>query len=210
MFQLQGYWLSYLHFWKYADEFRQRIFVATQPIIRTVAAFFSQLYKENFATDPEFSSTDYYTFKKELAQNSHATWIGIHVRRSDFRKLSMISSDAYLFRAIDYYTELYPDAHFIVASDDKPYCNHLFSNQSNIFVTPGSFSFGDDMVALSLCQHSIVTGGTFGWWTAFLANGRVMHDVEYICGCSTRQHYYPPWFLLDGYVRAHKDGNYTL
>ena len=210
VFELRGYWLSYLHFSKYADEFRQRIFVATQPILRTVSSFFGQLYKENFASDPDFSFTDYHTFKTELARSTHATWIGIHVRRADFLKLSLTSSDAYLFRAIVYYTELYPDAHFIVASDDKRYCSQLFSDQPNIFVTPRSFSFGDDMVALSLCQHSIVTGGTFGWWSAFLANGRVMHDVEYVSECPTRQQYYPPWFLLDGYVRAHKDGNYTL
>ena len=54
-------------------------------------------------------------------------------------------------------------------------------------------------MALSLCHHSIVTGGTFGFWTAYLAGGEVIHDIKYQSGCS-RSDYYPPWFMLVGSV----------
>lgn len=89
-----------------------------------------------------------------------------------------------------------------MASDDKKYCRSLFSNASNIFITPDDFSMGDDMVTLPLCHHSIVTGGTFGWWSAYLANGKVMHDSLYPPGCVKDEHYYPPWFLLRNGTRA--------
>jgi galactoside 2-L-fucosyltransferase 1/2 len=75
----------------------------------------------------------------------------------------MASSDEYVFNALEYYTTRYPNAHFIVASDDKSYCETLFRDRTNIFLTPSSFSPGDDLITLSLCQHSIITGGTFGW-----------------------------------------------
>ncbi|CAF1548175.1 unnamed protein product, partial [Rotaria sordida] len=97
-----------------------------------------------------------------------------------------------------------------VASDDKSYCKNLFHNLSNIFVTPQSFSIGDDLITLSLCEHSIITGGTFGWWTGYLANGQVVHDKIYPSGCERREYYYPPWFLIDGKVRAHKNSKNIL
>ena len=90
------------------------------------------------------------------------------------------------------------------------YCRKLFRNQLNVFLTPDSFSVGDDLIALSLCEHSIITGGTFGWWTAFLANGQVMHDTVYPSGCERREFYYPPWFLIDGNVRAYINSNFSL
>ena len=207
---LRGYWQSYLHFAKYAADFRQRIFVPTELVLRSVSQFFARIYRQKFADKTELSSDDYHMLKRQLAQSIDATWIGIHVRRTDFAKMSYASSDTYLFNAIAHFTELYPDAHFVVASDDKSYCKSLFRDLSNVFVAPKSFSVGDDMAALILCEHSIITGGTFGWWAAFLANGEVMHDREYPSGCPSREYYYPPWFLLDGKARADRYGNYTL
>ncbi|CAF3560033.1 unnamed protein product [Rotaria socialis] len=80
----------------------------------------------------------------------------------------------------------------------------------NIFELQESFSVGDDLTALSLCEHSIITGGTFGWWAAYLANGQVIHDKVYPSGCGRREYYYPSWFMIDGYVRAYKNSNNTL
>jgi galactoside 2-L-fucosyltransferase 1/2 len=109
-----------------------------------------------------------------------------------------------------YYTSLYPNAHFLVATDDKPYCINLFRNYSNIYFTPQSFSPGHDLIALSVCQHSIVTGGTFSWWSAYLTNGQVVHDKVYPSGCERREYYYPPWFMIDGKVRARANSDYVL
>ena len=210
IFELTGYWQSYLHFIKYANDLRQNIFISTQPILKKISYFFRNIYQQKFRFQPDFASHNHHLFKQELTYSNQSTWIGIHIRRSDFVHLKYSSPNTYLFTAIKYYSEHYSNAHFIVASDDKPYCQNLFRNYSNIFITPNSFSIGEDLITLSLCQHSIVTGGTFGWWSAFLANGQVIHDTTYASGCNKREHYYPPWFLIDGYVRAHKNTNYTL
>ncbi|CAF1276537.1 unnamed protein product [Adineta steineri] len=173
IFELRGYWLSYLHFAKYDEELRQRIFVASQSTLKNVSTFFIEFYQRQLG-------------------------------------LRYSSGDAYLFDAIKYYTARYRNAHFIVTSDDKPYCEKLFRNQSNIFLTPETYSTGGDLVILSLCQHSVITGGTYGWWTGYLAGGEVIHDKIYPSGCSRREYYYPPWFLIDGNVRAHKYAKYIL
>ncbi|CAF3863812.1 unnamed protein product [Rotaria sp. Silwood1] len=104
----------------------------------------------------------------------------------------------------------FPNAHFLVASDDKSYCKNLFRHRSNIVVTSRTFSIGDDLITLSLCEHSIITGGTFRWWTGYLANDEVIHDKIYPSGCERREYYYPLWFFIDGNVRAYKNDNYTL
>ncbi|CAF3199398.1 unnamed protein product [Rotaria socialis] len=210
IFELKGYWQSYLHFTKYGDDIRQLVFAATQSVIKKVSQLFIDIYELNIEYKPKFSLESHQLFKKQLAQSNWTTWIGIHIRRSDFVSIQFSSSDTYLFAAIEYYTLHYPNANFIVASDDKPYCKNLFRNRSNIFLTPESFSVDDDLITLSLCEHSILTGGTFGWWAGYLANGQVLHDNVYPSGCERREYYYPPWFLIDGNVRAHKNSSYTL
>jgi galactoside 2-L-fucosyltransferase 1/2 len=209
-FEVKGYWQSYLHFAKYDDDIRQRIFVPTQQVLGKVSKFFINLYQKNLGLEPQFSVENHQSFKKQLAQLNRTTWIGIHVRRSDFVHLNFSSTDEYLFTAIEYYTSHYSNAHFIVTSDDKPYCKNLFRNQLNIFVTSQFFSRGDDIVTLSLCEHSIITGGTFGWWAAYLTNGQVVHDKVYPSGCERREYYYPPWFLIDGNVRSNRSSDYIL
>jgi hypothetical protein len=210
IFEMTRYWQSYLHFEKYGDEIREHVFVATQPILRRVAKFFMTIHQQKFGFTPPFSMENHQSLKKQLAHSNWITWIGVHVRREDFLSLNFTSSDEYLFTAIDYYTSLYSNAHFLVATDDRSYCENLFRNQSHISLTPESFSMGEDFIALSLCQHSIVTGGTFGWWTAYLANGQVIHDKVYPSGCERREYYYPPWFMIDGKVRARKGSDYVL
>lgn len=194
IFELKGYWQTYLHFTNYRNELRENVFVATQPILEKVSTFFINLYQQNFNFIPQFSLENHQSFKRQLAQSNKTTWIGIHIRRSDFIDYKMASSDEYVFNALEHYTTRYPNAHFIVASDDKSYCENLFRDRRNIFLTPSSFSPGDDLITLSLCQHSIITGGTFGWWSAYLANGEVIHDTVYPTTCKKDEYYYPPWF----------------
>ncbi|CAF4233990.1 unnamed protein product, partial [Adineta steineri] len=47
-------------------------------------------------------------------------------------------------------------------SDDKNSCRKTFGHNKNVIVTPDSFSAADDLAILTLCQHTILTAGTFG------------------------------------------------
>ena len=210
MFELKGFWQSYLHFAKYSNDIRGRLFAGKVSVLEKVSKFFVGIYQQKFNFKPQFSIEDHQSFKNQLTQLNWTTWIGVHVRRKDFVLIRFASSDKYIFSAIQYYTKRYPNAHFLISSDDKAYCKNISRNHTNIFFTPQVFSDGDDLITLSLCEHSIITGGTFGWWAAYLANGEVIHDRVYPAGCERREHYYPPWFLIDGNVRAHRNSNYTI
>ncbi|CAF4292613.1 unnamed protein product [Adineta steineri] len=117
-------------------EVRQHIFVALQSILKKVSIFFIKLYQRQVGYKPQFLLENHLSFKKQLSQLKLISWIGIHVRRSDFISIHYSSNDAYLFDAITYYTARYPNAHSIVTSDDKSYCEKLFRTRSNIFLTP--------------------------------------------------------------------------
>ncbi len=209
IFELTGYWQSYLYFAKNSDELREHLFAGTPSALQRISQFFSAVYQKHYDSKPQFLTTKHKILKQQLTELNGVSWIGVHIRRTDFVSLGIASTDEYLTVAMSYFIERYPKAIFIVASDDRLYCLKLFRNRSNIFVTPLSFSDGDDLIALSLCEHSIITGGTFGWWAAFLANGRVLHDKLYPSGCPRRELYYPPWFLLDGKVPAYMNSSYT-
>jgi galactoside 2-L-fucosyltransferase 1/2 len=102
---------------------------------------------------------------------------------------------------MQYFSQKYENTIFIVVSDDKQYCEKKFGEKKNVIVSPRHFSASEDLAILSFCQHSIVTAGSFGWWSAFLADGDVLHDNRYmqkksgICDCDPFM-YFPPWFLF--------------
>ena len=127
------------------------------------------------------------------------TWIGIHIRRGDFLTFFKIDTSVdYLTTAMNYYRRKYVNARFLIASDDKEYVQKHLGNNTDVFVTPQGFFSGHDLAALTLCEHSIVTAGTFGWWAAWLTGGDVIHDLNYPVPTQNciREHYFPPWFLF--------------
>lgn len=133
--------------------------------------------------------------------------IGIHVRRGDLlepkrQAYGYTVADAdYIERAMAYFTNIYPKILFVVCSEDIPWC------QENIKGTNVVFSYSGiamvDMAILSLCDHTIMTVGSFGWWAAWLANGttiyyknwpRPVSKLEY--DISKRQYFPEDWIAM--------------
>ncbi|CAF1404248.1 unnamed protein product [Adineta steineri] len=90
---------------------------------------------------------------------------------------------------------------FIIVSDDKNYCRKTFGHNKNVIVTPDSFSAADDLAILTLCQHTILTAGTFGWWGSFLSQNRLgdvltdsKSDHTPIDSNCRQDDYFPSWF----------------
>uniref|UniRef100_UPI0035902D24 galactoside alpha-(1,2)-fucosyltransferase 2-like n=1 Tax=Myxine glutinosa TaxID=7769 RepID=UPI0035902D24 len=124
------------------------------------------------------------TLRKAMAGRQSATFIGVHVRRGDYVRVmpnvwrGVIGDPEYLRKAIDVFRSRYPDAVFMVASDDMAWC------QRHLDVTRGDVIFvGDnnqaepqmDLAVLSNCNHTIFTVGTFGFWAAYLAGGDAIY-----------------------------------
>ena len=126
----------------------------------------------------------------------------VHVRRGDFIKPRAIKRGfgfaglGYIDKAMSYIkTRLNADPLFIVLSNDKEWCNSNL-NRSNTVISPFDQAY-EDLALMTLCDHVIMTSGTFGWWGAWLSNGTVVYYKHYPRPNSTieplfnRYDYYP-------------------
>jgi galactoside 2-L-fucosyltransferase 1/2 len=140
-------------------------------------------------------------FIKTNISSTISNLVGIHIRRGDFIGLRQISSDKFIFDAMTYYKRKYGSVKFIFVSDDKSYCRNVFGKRNDTFFTPDSFNPAMDMAVVTLCDHAIITVGTYGWWAGFLLHnrtGEILTDakpnhnpLDVDCESSI---FFPSWF----------------
>ena len=122
-------------------------------------------------------------------------FIGVHVRRTDhLRALKLenlpIPDERYLSKAMEYFKKKYPNALFVFVSDDIEWSKERIKGNNVIY---GNGSPEEDLATLAMCDHTIITVGTFGWWGAWLAGGEVVKFDKY----AWHKHYYPnKWITM--------------
>ena len=108
--------------------------------------------------------------------------MGIHIRRGDMLNDKYfcnygyeVASPQYLHKATLYYQPRYNAVMFIVTSAQKDEwaVKHMPIAPPSEFITTGGREF--DMANLTSYDHSIITVGSFGWWTGWLRNGEVTY-----------------------------------
>ena len=133
------------------------------------------------------------------------TKIGIHVRRGDFLRADyiqdgrVVANANYINKAMTFYRRRYVRTHFVVCGDDVQWC------RKNIRSSDVTFSeFKDpvlDMAILSMCDHAIITVGTFSLWAGFLSGGTVVYLNDYprhgshLERFAPKEIYYPPEWI---------------
>lgn len=202
--ELQGYWQSYLFFDAYREEIRQMYSTGKDALIR-LANYFGGIINPNCSNCSLPPHSTHEELRQAIRTNSNTIWIGIHIRLTDFRHLRYASNEDYILRAMLIYRKKFDKQklRFLIASDDKTYCQKVYvldQDYDDVIVLPEYFPPMDDLMALAFCHHSIVTGGTFSFWAAYLAGGEVIHDTAYPTACSSED-YYPSWFQLIGQPR---------
>ena len=173
---IKGYFQSWKYLLSFEDELRSMLQLDTGLLRETQAKL--QAIKRQI---PVHST-------KEGAP----VFVGLHVRRSDLldsparRGGFKVATLNYISRAMDYFRKRYPTAQFVVRSDDIKWCRenirgpdvHLPLDTENSISNDLLLSLGEavaDLALLSLCNHTIMTVGTFGWWAAFLAGGETVY-----------------------------------
>ncbi|KAH3836831.1 galactoside 2-alpha-L-fucosyltransferase SEC1-like [Dreissena polymorpha] len=141
------------------------------------------------------------------------TYIGVHIRRGDFLLESKIKfghypvSKDYIIHAIQLCTKMFgEDIIFVFCSDDIRWVKRNFSN----FTDKWKMAFVEDnpaavdMAVLSLCDHTIVTTGSYGWWAAWLAGGKTIISKQQARNgsyLSTQfaypDYFYPDWIIIE-------------
>ncbi|XP_055871046.1 galactoside alpha-(1,2)-fucosyltransferase 2-like [Biomphalaria glabrata] len=136
--------------------------------------------------------------------------VGVHVRRGDFvspggQKYGYgVADGSYFVKAFAKIRSLLPNQNitFLVASDDMTWCKNNLNDSSVKMLSEGNA--GNHFAILSSCDHVILTGGTFGWWVAWLANGITIYYKDFIrkntplqSGFSDRDYYPPGWIGVE-------------
>jgi len=113
----------------------------------------------------------------------------LHVIRSDF--VDVFSLDDVGRRRL-----------FIVCSDDPSWC---LQNLPTHRLRHAEFVSTEDPVVdlaiLAMCQHTIITVGTFGWWAAWLANGTTVYFKDWprpgsqLATATSHNDYFPPHWI---------------
>ncbi|CAF1057892.1 unnamed protein product [Didymodactylos carnosus] len=159
--ELTGYWQSYRYFIDYEQEIRNQF-----------------LFNDNILS----KATSYVL----LHNTQNRILVGIHIRRGDFLSFRhstiggvLASSIEYIQNGMNYFTEKYSNPLFIVVSDDKLWCEETLGLRNDVVITPYNFSAADDLAVLTLCDHNLITTGTYSWWAGFFAKGEVIYDKSY-------------------------------
>ena len=139
--------------------------------------------------------------------------VGVHVRRADviladdIVRLGYEAADAdYLNRAMGLFranNTLNIKHIFVVCSDDLTWSKEQLSHHDDVIFSDPTHSAEVDLALLSLCDHMIMTVGTFGWWAGWLSNGTTVYYSKWprensrLSRMVRKQDYFPPsWIAL--------------
>jgi hypothetical protein len=177
-FRMVGFWSSYKYFEHIQDEIKST-WKLTQP------------YLEN-------------TQKVLFSGPNSTVNIGIHIRRGDMMNVTsyQLPNMDYFYRAMDYYRLKYNrTTRFLIASDDKDWCQDNFGNLSDTTILPQFLPPAVELGLLSQTNHVITSAGTFGWWAAFLSGRQAIYpkrayESEYWTPTRLENHLPPEWIGL--------------
>ena len=162
----------------------------------------SKEVRDAFTIKPEFLNRAIKFLKNNTPEVK--TLIGLHVRRGDFlsnisKKEGRVVADRnYTIKTMDFFRERHKDAVFVVVSDDHKWCRKNVKGSDVVYS-----NFKEpiiDMAILSLCNHTIITSGSFSWWGGWLSGGTVVYLKDFPKRGShlekymlPQEYYYPGW-----------------
>ena len=135
-------------------------------------------FKGYFQTEKYFEHCldkvrEIFIFKEEIRDRANQ-WIesykqhnlvSLHVRRTDYVHLP----NHHPLCTLDYYKAAiaeFPDAHFIIFSDDIEWCKENLQIENATFADTGSDYV--DLCVMSMCNHHIIANSSYSWWGAWL------------------------------------------
>ena len=161
-----------------------RYIVLVEPVLATMKLLKKEMtYKDSlvqFAQNVINSKTEEFLRKHDV-RRSRITYVGVHVRRTDYKtylqskyNMTALGPEFYL-KAMTYFRQRRPDLGrpiFLVASDDVSWVKKHLLQDDVFLVSRGDVQHPEeDLVLLSLCNHSIIDYGTYGLWAAVYAGG---------------------------------------
>ena len=110
--------------------------------------------------------------------------IAVHIRRTDMLRIRVnaghnVAGRDYLRHAVSFFNRLFKNkTMYVVCSDDPVWAmGNFVTERPTVFSIAHTPSV--DFAILSRCNHSIITMGTYGKWSAYMAGGvTVVHQAS--------------------------------
>ena len=177
---LHGYYQSFKYFDIIKEEIA-RVFAFKPTIAKKIEVFLKKDLspsEECKTMEPGFTTCN---MSSNLSKN--VTSIGIHVRRGDFLKDRksgfVVAPREYFLSAMKVMKEKYGPVHFFVASEDIKWCKAALNRTGADVTYSRGMSPAEDMALVTLCDHRIISSGTFSWWCGWLGKGTTIYYEEY-------------------------------
>ncbi|KAL3877170.1 hypothetical protein ACJMK2_034917 [Sinanodonta woodiana] len=183
-FRTEGYFQSYKYFLHVKESIKKQ---------------FRSFKEKTKALNILYKIRKSFSVKTEI---KNITLIGIHIRRGDKTKSSNnLATKEYIIQATGYFTSKYKNPVFVVCGDDGTWArNAVPSNYDAVFLKKSSTP-DIDMAILSMCDHIIISLGSYGWWAAYLNRGEVVYYKNWIIAGSDldegykHEDYFPPEWI---------------
>lgn len=162
---------AYLQSWKYFENVEQDIRRQFQ---------FTPSVQET-ATNVIRNHTNSYIRNRGL--NKTLEIIGVHIRRGDYLQSHNVKygyevvTKAYIDNAFQYFRNKFKECLFLVftgpGNEDIQWRNENINGNDVVHMPANTRDV--DMCALSMCNHTLITVGSFGWWAAWLSKGTTVY-----------------------------------
>lgn len=192
MVELAGYFQSWKYFEHIKDEVKAQ-FTFQDEILQKASSGIESAIRGTF---------------NGSTRRADVTLIGVHVRRGDVTTYESYllgytsASSEYITEAMQYFGRRFRRRKllFLLVSDDFKWCEENVKEVSGPIVMLKNASDVTHLAALSLCNHTIMTVGSFGWWGAWLAGGETVYYRNFPRPTSplstdfyAPDYYYPGW-----------------
>ena len=105
--------------------------------------------------------------------------VGLQVRRGDKVKSGWAPPEKPFFdNAMNYFRSKYKTVYFVVVSQDKNWGRSNVVGKDVIYSTSSEDLL--EFALLTLCDHGIISVGTFSWWAAYLTGGEVVYFRDHV------------------------------
>ena len=140
---------------------------------------------KSFKFKDKFTSEAKRLFNSYTKNKDPYSVIGIHVRRgftlASLKKRGYVTpGPSYFKHAMDYYqNEIYPNKTllYLISSDDINWCKQNIKGKHMVYSTAKTPEV--DMVLQSLCNDTVTSLGSFGWWCGYFAQGHVTYFKDF-------------------------------
>ena len=185
-------------YWKpYEEEVKEMLTISPKLKQEAKELLFNIAKKRNISLESRKDNIDQGTSNK--LRSVQPILVGIHVRRGDkVNSAYILPKKDYFVRAKDHFRAKYKNVVFIVVSEDKNYIKKNLAGEDVLCSTSRSDIL--ELTLLTLCDHTIMSVGTFSWWAAYLAGGEVVYyknhmpKIGYLSRFYNDSHFFlPEW-----------------